>query len=239
MNDHRMDKLMTGLREDYNKPPEIPREEMWAVIQSRLGASGSPEGTQTGEAGPGVDRTVVSLAEARQSRLARMKKPLVWAASAAAILVLGLGIGRWTAPVGPGVGQIGELASAETMTSNPAVLRAASVAHLMRTESLLTLVRSDARAGRMEAAVGSWARGLLTQTRLLMDAPDQADPVMTELLEDLELVLVQILGAANAPPGDEAQVRSELNLALDGIEEHEVLPRIQAVLPAGSRFVGT
>jgi hypothetical protein len=72
-----------------------------------------------------------------------------------------------------------------------------------------------------------------------MDAQGQSDPIMTELLEDLELVLVQILGAANAAPGDEAQVRSELDLALDGIEEREVLPRIQAVLPAGPRFVGT
>jgi len=119
------------------------------------------------------------------------------------------------------------------------VLRAAAVQHLARTESLLTLVRADARAGRVEPSLGSWARGLLSQTRLLMDAQGGADPAMAELLGDLELVLVQIVGAANADIGDSAKVRSELNLALDGMEEREVLPRIQAVVPAGPRFVGT
>ena len=44
---------------------------------------------------------------------------------------------------------------------------------------------------------------------------------------------------ANAAPGDRARIQSELNLALDGLEEREVLPRIQAVVPAGPGYVGT
>ncbi len=239
MPNDRMEEHMTGLRDKYNNPPETPREEMWAVIQSRLEAPESARGTVAQERTQGSDEKVFSLAQARERRLARVRKPIVWAGSAAAILVLGLGIGRWTAPSGPGVTPSLEVAGAGAMAPNPGVLRAASLAHLGRTESLLTLVRTDGRAGKMEPSVGSWARGLLTQTRLLMEAQGQSDPVMTELLEDLELVLVQILGAANATPGDAAKVRSELNLALDGIEEFEVLPRIQAVLPAGPRFVGT
>jgi hypothetical protein len=62
---------------------------------------------------------------------------------------------------------------------------------------------------------------------------------MAELLGDLELVLVQILGVANAPESDPARVRSELNLALSGLERSDVLPRIQAVIPARSGYHGT
>ena len=241
MPDDRMEEHMTDLREGYNKPPETPREEMWAAIQSRLGVPGSAEEAGGQEHGQGMAGKVLSLTDARRTRYAHLRKPLGWAGAAAALLVLGLGIGRMTAPVGPGgtPGQVAEAPSAETASPNPEVLRAASLAHPSRTESLLTLVRADGRTGRLEPTVGSWARGLLTQTRLLMDAQTESDPVMAELMEDLELVLMQILGAANATQGDQGQVRSELNLALDGIEEHEVLPRIQAVLPAGARFVGT
>jgi len=219
MHDHEIDKRLMELRESYNRPPETPREEMWDAIQGRLG---------------GVDRDVVSLEVARQTRRARLRNPFGWAAAAAAVLILGLGLGRMTAP-----GTAPETELAEEARPNAEVFQVAALEHLVRTESLLTLVRADARAGRMEPALGTWARGLLTQTRLLMDAQNGADPVMRELLEDLELVLIQIVGVANTPAADAGKARSELNLALDGLEKREVLPRIQAVVPSGPRFVGT
>jgi hypothetical protein len=213
-----MDELLTGLREGYNPPPPTPREEMWAIIQSRLRAT----------PGSGVH----SMDEARRARANRLHRPLGWVTAAAALLVLGLGIGRMTAPEsGPG--------PAVAPVQNPAVLRTASLDHLVKTETLLTLVRADARAGRVEPSLSSWARGLLSQTRLLIDAQGDADPAMKRLLEDLELVLVQIVGVTNENENDPARVRSELNLALDGIEERNILPRIQAVIPASPRFVGT
>ena len=63
--------------------------------------------------------------------------------------------------------------------------------------------------------------------------------ITEELLEDLELVLIQIVVVANTPEGDQARIQSELNLALEGLETREVLPRIQAVIPAGPGFYGT
>jgi len=57
------------------------------------------------------------------------------------------------------------------------------------------------------------------------------DPEMEGLLEDLELVLVQIVGAAELGSGQDARMRTELSLAMRGLEEGEVLPRIQAALP--------
>ena len=230
MKNDRLEWVLSELRDDYNVPPETPREEMWAEIQSRLD-SRPREGESSGMDAP---TEVFFLEAARRSRLAQRYRTLQWAGAAAAILILGLAIGRMTAP---GVQEGSEVAS-ET-GADPDVLRVAAMEHLLRTESLLTLVRADARAGRIEASVGSWARTLLTETRLLMDAQGERDPVMARLLEDLELVLMQIVGATNADGNNEERVRSELNLALAGIEEREVLPRIQAVVPAGPGFLGT
>jgi hypothetical protein len=143
-----------------------------------------------------------------------------------------------TAPgVVPEIGGSGPQVAAAA--PDPDVLRAAAVDHLAKTETLLTLVRADARVGKVEPGVGTWARALLSQTRLLMDAEGQDDPTMARLLEDLELVLVQIVGVANTNDENQDRVRSELNLALDGIQKREILPRIQAVVPAGPRYVGT
>ncbi len=71
-----------------------------------------------------------------------------------------------------------------------------------------------------------------------MDLPEADDETVRELLEDLELVLVQIVGVAEAN-GDSADDRSELALALEGLAERDVLARIQAVLPAGPGLAGT
>jgi hypothetical protein len=71
-----------------------------------------------------------------------------------------------------------------------------------------------------------------------LDAQGGSDPLLRELLEDLELVLVQLVGAS-ATEGDSAKIQSEWNLALEGLEDTEVLSRIRAVLPTGARFMGT
>jgi hypothetical protein len=118
-------------------------------------------------------------------------------------------------------------------------LRVAALEHLAHSESLLTLVRADARAGRMEPEVGRWAQSLLTQTRLLLDTPGGTDSVMRELLEDLELVLAQIVGVANTETSDRGRLREEMALALSGIDERGVLSRIQAAVPTGPRVAGS
>jgi len=214
MSEEHMDSTVERIREQYNPPPATPREQMWTVIEAGLGP-------RRGD--------VVSLAEARAKRMLG-RNPLGWAAAAAAVLILGVGIGRMTAPV-PSV------EGSRQVVRQASVMRAAALEHFGRSESLLTLVRADARNGQVDPAVGKWARGLLTETRLLMDVPETADPAVQELLQDLELVLVQLAGAVDG--GDGAQEPSELTLALRGMEEHDVLTRIQAVLPAGPGLAGT
>ena len=209
--DERMESMLESVRETYNVPSETPREQMWTEITARLDASRSD---------------VVDLGAVRRKREMASSRTAGWAVAAAAVLVLGVGIGRMTAPGGVVSGP------AVAAPAGARALRLAEREHLGRTESLLTMVRTDARAGRIDAATAEWARGLLTQTRLLIDARNGGEAYMGDLLLDLELLLIQIVGVAETGSMDEARTRTELELALRSLEEGEVLSRIQAALPS-------
>lgn len=221
MNEPERDEMGDLLREEYNAPPPTPRDEMWAALSA---------GLEPRSAG------IRSLESARSRRWAALRRPLAWSAAAAAVLVIGVGIGRLTAP---SPAPVAEAPVAAPGAVDASILRVAAAEHLARTETLLRMVRADGRSGHVDPAVGTWARGLLTETRLLLDSSEDQDPAMRDLLEDLELVLVQIVGVSQADGGDEARVREELTLALRGLEERDVLSRIQAVLPSGSGLAGT
>jgi hypothetical protein len=108
----------------------------------------------------------------------------------------------------------------------------AALEHLGRSESLLAMVRADAREGRVDPAVAPWARNLLVETRLLLDARRGADPTLDGLLAELELVLTQIVGVTETG-SDEGRMRTELDLTVGGMDEREVLTRIRAAIPTG------
>lgn len=210
-----MDELSRLLREEYHPPPPTPRDEMWAVIQAGLEREGPPPR---------------ALDDVRRERALRPAwRQLGWAAAAVAVLGLGIGLGRMTAPHT-------EPVAVTPVPAEASLVRLAAVEHLGRSESLLRMVRADGAQGRLDPALGVWSRSLLTQTRLLLDSSGAQDPAMRELLEDLELVLVQIAAVSEA--GDQDRVRSELSLALSGLEQRDVLPRIQAVVPQGSGLAG-
>jgi hypothetical protein len=228
MNDDRMDAMLGRIRDGYNVPGETPREAMWDAIEARLGAAPEASGAVAAE--------VIDLGRERAARQAEVRarsafdRPLGWAVAAAAVLVLGIGIGRGTVP------PVGRSASADApVLAEPSrsALTLAALDHFDRTESLLTMVRVDARAGRVDPATGEWARALLAQTRLLIDAGTPGDPAVEELLLDLELLLVQIVGVAETGSADEGRAATELELTLRSLDEGEVLPRIQAAMPLG------
>ena len=247
MSDENLDPLLEMMRSEYNPPPETPREEMWSVIQQRI-QEGMPGGARAGREeaegdGPkSPDGPVLSLDQARRRLRARTKRGFTWAMGAAAILVLGLGIGRMTAPgVAPSMKSgldATSLSARATSGDDSDPLRVVSLEHLAQTESYLTLARADARAGALDAGVGRWSRSRLAQTRLLLDAQQGKDPVLQALLEDLELVLVQLMGAS-AVEGDATKTLSEWNLAMEGLEDTEVLARIRAMLPSGPGYMGS
>lgn len=211
MSDDRLEELLGTIRETYNRPPETPRDEMWARIEARLRPS---------EAG------VVDLLRERARRKWLTPASAGWAAAAAVVLAVGIGIGRITAL--PTVGGV------EAAVDEPAAstLAYAAAEHLERSELFLRMVRDDARNGRVDDVTRDWAEGLLAETRMLIDADEGArDPTLEELLEDLELVLAQIVGAGGSEGMERGRTQSELRLALRGLEEREIIPRIGAVTP--------
>jgi hypothetical protein len=106
----------------------------------------------------------------------------------------------------------------------------AAVRHLSEAEALLTSFRTrSATDQQMDAQLGSWARDLLSNTRLLLDSPVANDPQRRPLLEDLELVLVQIVQLS---PGSTPQDREMIEKTL---RQDHVMTRLRTAIPAGSQ----
>ena len=216
MSEKSVDQMVDVVRDAYHVPGETPAEAIWDGVQQGMRVA--------------PDAGVTDLTVERMKRSVRVSRPLAWSVAAAALLVLGVGIGRSTSP-GTTLTPVANATSDVTTT-----LQFAAAEHFGRTESLLTMVRSDARQGQVDPMTGTWARGLLVQTRLLMDARAADEPAMRELLEDLELVLAQVVGLAEhrVIDGDGTRAELELELALRGVEERELLPRLQVA----GRLVG-
>jgi len=94
--------------------------------------------------------------------------------------------------------------------------------HLDRSESFLTGVRVDLTAGAPDTDFESWARSLLSRTRLLLASPAGRDPETRRLLEDLELMLAQVV--VTAATSDPAEVR----LLGEGLEDGDLLRRLRS-----------
>jgi hypothetical protein len=217
-----------AFRRVYHPPPEVPRDEMWAAIESGIRA-------ERAGSGPAADVVAIDRPSARRRAGRPRMSALAWGAAAAAVLALGVGLGRWTAPV-PGPGADRTAGTGSPTAGSPAVeassVEVAARRHLGRAEPLLLAVRTDSRTGHLDASVGPWTRALLLETRLLLDArPDRSDE-MQRLLADLELVLMEILGAVEGSGIGEERLRTETELAVKALDEREMLPRIRSALPA-------
>ena len=190
MNDD--DKFSEWLQQEaksYNAPGPTPRDEMWARIQ------------------------------AERAQPVVLRPWLRWGLAAAAVLLLGIGIGRWTT-------SNGGIVAIPADSSRALVYQMAATQYLSRTETFLTGFRADLRAGRADAFPGQ-ARDLLATTRLLLDSPAADDPRMKALLEDLELVLVQISTL------EAGRDRRNADLITQDMDQRNVLPKLRSAIPAG------
>ena len=196
MNDNDLDRLLRAERDAV--PPAAPRDEMWEAIAARRQGK------------------VVPITEARRTR------PLLqWSIGIAAILTLGFALGRLSNNGGTAVPVV-----ATTEDRGPsAALAGATMQHLNRTETFLTGFRMEAGMSQPDTALVSGARELLSTTRLLLDTPDQSDPRMRALLEELETVLVQVAQLRNEP-------QEEAKLLARQLDEQGVLPRLRVSIPA-------
>jgi len=191
MTDDRFDWVLREAAQDYHRPPDTPREEMWQRIEAAR--------------------------RARRARVLALRPWLRWGLAAAAVLAIGVGLGRVS------------MQHRQTIAVAPGDLayRVAAAQYLSRTEALLTGFRSEARIGRIDVQFAGQARDLLTTTRLMLDSPAAEDPRLKSLLEDLELVLAQI---AQVPQGSD---RADLQLINQGLEQRSVLLRLRTANPAG------
>lgn len=230
MTDDQFDDQLREAVEDYHRPPEVPREEMWARIEAARREQPAPSTTV---------------------RVYRLPRRVTWGVGLAATLAMGIAIGQHmrgphadenAQPVavaarpgatGPST-MASEPARAGTEPSGPSVAyRMATIEHLSHTEALLTTLRADARSGRSDPSVDGWARDLLGTTRMLLDSPAADDPQLGKLLNDLELVLAQI--AALPSTHD----RKAIDLIDDAVRQHAVLTRLRMAVPAGPIRTGT
>ena len=195
MTEDRFEEFVARAARGYNAPPaDVPRDEMWARID-----------------------------EARRFQRRARPQPRTawvrWGMGVAAVLAVGIAIGRYAPQSAPPPVNTAE-------AERPAAelpYRLAAIRHLSQAEALLTSFRASDQAGD---EVKRSAGDLLTTTRLMLDSPAAEDPQVRRLLEDLELVLAQIsqLPAARA---DEKQIIE------DAIENKDVLPRLRATVPSG------
>jgi hypothetical protein len=203
--DDRFDDLLRDAAREYNQPPETPRDEMWARIVAERAA------------------------EKKEKRLQHLRhfRPLALAASIAALLTIGIGLGRLSAPA-PQPGAAPVAVTTESPRFNSAAYRVVTTEHLSQSEAFLTLFRASVRQPGTERLASATARQLLATNRLLLDSPAATDARTKLLLQDLELVLAEIAQLSPQPRS------RDLELITEGMEQGGVLSRLRTAVPAGA-----
>jgi hypothetical protein len=219
--DEKFDERLAKAARRYNEPPETPREAMWARIR----------------AGRADRRVIESAARGGFWWLRRVWIPAV----AAAVLVLGIAIGRFTAPVGKGdLARSGPLEAGPRETPGDAApagsgggaYQLAAVPVLNQAELLLTQFRAGDAVEDNGDSYSARATALLMDTRLLLDSPAADNPEMRRLFSDLELVLTQIVRMAGESDPDEREYIT------DNMKNQSLLPRLRVNIVMGT-YTGT
>ncbi len=193
--DDQLNERLLDVARQYHSPLPTPREEIWSAIAAE---------------------------RQRRLQVRRRSLPIRWGLALAAVLVLGIAIGRWT------MANRGSTASGPIGAPSDVAYQVAAGQYLSRTEVLLTDFRAESRTGRLDPQFLAAARDLLTTTRLMLDSPAAKDPHLKNLLEDLELVLAQIAQLPTEPGR-----KNEMDLITQGMDQHSVLTRLRTATPAG------
>jgi hypothetical protein len=207
--DDPLEERLRKLAAEYNQPPETPREEMWEKISA----------ARRGQ------RKVLPL---RRASGPAFRRPVRWAAGIAAVLALGIGLGRLTVRQAPAPIARALAAGPTSPLINPAAYRMATTEHLGQSEAFLTLFKASVKGQRDERLASATARQLLATNRLLLDSPAADDRSTKLLLQDLELVLAEI---AQLSPASHSH---DLDLITQGLEQGGVLSRLRTAVPAGA-----
>lgn len=219
MTDEQLKALMDDAARTYRVPADPPLERIWTRIESEHFGSWSARGA---------------------------RRWLAPAVGIAATLLVGIGIGRFTATgaegltgivgrdaatrqVADGAGSAGAPGTLDgngqdvgSRVSDP--LQRTTSAYLDDAEMLLASMPREAKG--VDSAFVRDAHRLLTTTRVLLDSPVGTDPRLRDMLEDLELILAQVARLRSAPRPD------ELTFIAEAMDERDMVPRIRSVAAA-------
>ena len=205
----RLPEQIVALAREHNAPPPTPRDEIWQRIQAARHKRAPAD--------------VIPL-PVRQGA-PRTARWLAWGAGIAAVLALGIGLGRMSLPnqgQAPADVVATQPDSAAPSSRSNVAYAITAAQHLSMVETFLTSLRTSKE---LDSSFIPRARELLSSTRLLQDAPGM-DPRLHRLLSDLEDILVQVAQF------DPSRGTEELDLITDGLEERQMLPRVRAAVPA-------
>lgn len=223
MLDDRFDDQMRDSAREYNTPPATPREEMWAAIQAKRAEAIAAEKAEGKEA----ERKKAEQGRVLPFRPFRSFRPYRLPVGIAALLALGIGLGRLSAPH-PGPVAPVSVASDTTPRTSDVAYRITATEYLGQSEAFLTLFRASVRGGGNEQLASATARQLLATNRLLLDSPAASDARTRLLLQDLELVLAEIAQLSPRPSSP------DLGLITEGLERGGVMSRLRTAVPSGA-----
>jgi hypothetical protein len=210
MLDDRFDDLLRDAAREYNDPPETPRDAMWERIVAERAKNAEKAVTVT------------------PLRPRRHLRPLRLAAGIAAVLALGIGLGRLSTPTAPPAVAPAPVVTQTTPRGSGTAYQLATTEHLSQSEAFLTLFRASVRGNvGNEPLASATARQLLATNRLLLDSPAANDGRTRLLLQDLELVLAEI---AQLSPQSRSR---DLDLITQGLERGGVMSRLRTAVPSG------
>ena len=223
MLDDRFDDQLRESAKEYNVPPVTPRAEIWARIVAARAENAVGEEAEKAAEGEAEQVRILPFRSFRPVR--RLSFRL--AAGIAALLAIGIGLGRLSAPrTEPATAPLAATATAPRMTG--VAYQVVATEHLGQAETFLTLFRTSVRRGGNEQLASATARQLLATNRLLLDSPAATDNRTRVLLQDLELVLVQIAQLSPRPSSP------DLDLITDDLKDSGVMSRLRTRVPSGT-----
>ena len=127
--DDRFDDLLRDAAREYNEPPETPRDAMWERIVA--------------ERGERAERADAEEAKVLPFRPVRWVRPFRVAAGIAAVLALGIGLGRLSAPVPSRAPSAPVAVQPAAPRANTVAYEVATTEYLGQSEAFLTLFRAS------------------------------------------------------------------------------------------------
>lgn len=198
MTEDRLDQIINTAADHYNVPPvNAPLDEMWTAIEIEAFS-------------PRVQAMAPRRTSLVNSPWLRM----------AAVLVLGIAIGRFTTRAPAAVPMKAVAQSATPTGDAEASYQLSAERYLGQTVTLVAGLPKQLRSGRIDSVYVARASESLAQLRMLMDSPAASNPRLRALFEDLELVLVQVV---QMPMNGSA---SEAKLIRQAMQERDVMPRL-------------